>query len=186
MPAATASALVPALRSHHRRVWTMVMVAGALLAVARIASADDQAPPAKTAGGNSVVDGFRSLGQQISDPKTLDRIKGHEQDFEKNVQSTRDEQRKSHPGELRASDATGMANDPRMGGKTGSKTGSKTGGKPSGKPSAQGTAPAAARPKTAGEGASKDAAAPRTPAGAGEPPKAPPPSAGAPAKAPGR
>jgi len=127
----------------------------ALLAVPVTASADDKAAPAKT--GNSIEDGFRSLGQQISDPKTVDRIKGHEQEFEKNVKSTRDQQRKDHPGELRASDATGMANDPKMGG-----AGAKAGPKPKASP---------ARVKKADD---KEAAAPK--AGSVKPPPAPPPA----------
>lgn len=175
MPAPTVPALVPARTSSwprpwpRQRAWMTLAVTGALLLAPRYASADDKAAPTRTASGSSVTDGFRSLGQQISDPKTLDRIKGHEQDFEKNVQGTRDQQRKSHPGELRASDATGMANDPKMGGQ-----GAKAAPRPK------------AGPANTAKGSPKESAATRAPAAAGQPPKAPPPAADAPAKTPGR
>jgi len=143
MPASQASPLALATPVPRRRLWTALALT--LLLAPRLATADDKAPPASTgnktgnqtgnktgsssgsaSGGNSVADGFRSLGQQISDPRTLDRIKGHEQEFEKNVQGTRDQQRKSHPGELRATDATDMANDPKMGGQGKTRGGSKS------------------------------------------------------------
>jgi len=143
--------------------WTLFSLA--LVAAPVVASADDKAAPPKsgsTASGNSVTEGFRSLGQQISDPKTLDRIKGHEQEFEKNVKTTRDQQRQNHPGELRATDATDMATDPKMGGR--GKTAAKT----------TTTAPKAApAPKHATPGKSESTASATTTA----PPKAPPPAA---------
>ena len=103
--------------------WALYPIAVALFAAPVTASADEKAAPgntgSKTAGsssGNSITDGFRILGQKISDPTAQDRLQGHAQDFEKNVKDSREQQRKSHPGELRASDATDMANDPKMGG----------------------------------------------------------------------
>jgi len=109
----TAADLIP--RSHHPGRATLAL-ALALLVIPVKARADDKTAPAKTEG-NSIGDNIRSLGQQISDPKTPDRIKGHEQEFEKNVKDTREQQRKSHPGEVRARDATDMATSPKMGGK---------------------------------------------------------------------
>jgi len=142
--------------------WALYTLAVALFAAPVTASADEKAAPgntgSKTAGsssGNSITDGFRNLGQQISDPKTLDRIKGHEQGFEKNVKDSREQQRKSHPGELRASDATDMANDPKMGGQGKTKSAAKS-----------------APPKTAAK-ATGGAAPPPAKA----PSKAPPPAA---------
>jgi hypothetical protein len=120
------------------------------------ASADDKGAPAKTTP-NSITDGFRSLGQQISDPKTPGRIKGHEQEFEKNVQSTRDQQRKSHPGEVRASDAPAMANSPKMGGQGATNTATKS--STSAKPKAS-----AAKVKKSDGAAAHDAKAPAPPA----------------------
>lgn len=165
MPSPTALRFVPP--SPRQRVCTLAITLALLLAP-RFALADDKAPPAKTgsttgssSSGNSVTNGFRSLGQQISDPKTLDRIKGHEQEFEKNVQSSRDQQRKAHPGELRAGDATGMANDPKMGGQGKTKSATKA------------AAPKGTKVTNEGSGAAPPAAK--------APPKAPPPAA-APAK----
>jgi len=104
-------------RPHHPRLPTLAL-ALALLATPLGAWATDKAAPAPAkTDGNSIGDSIRSLGQQISDPKTPDRIKGHEQEFEKNVKDTREQQRKSHPGEVRARDATDMATSPKMGGK---------------------------------------------------------------------
>ena len=103
-------------RPHHPRLPTLAL-ALALLATPLGAWATDKAAPAPAkTDGNSIGDSIRSLGQQISDPKTPDRIKGHEQEFEKNVKDTREQQRKSHPGEVRASDAADMANNPKVGG----------------------------------------------------------------------
>ena len=179
MPASQASPLVLAPPVPRRRLWTALALT--LLLAPRLATADDKAPPASTgsktgdktgnktgsssgsaSGGNSVADGFRSLGQQISDPRTLDRIKGHEQEFEKNVQGTRDQQRKSHPGELRATDATDMANDPKMGGQGKTRGGSKS--------TTTTTAPAKTPVKATREGGG-------APPAAQAPPKAPPPAA---------
>ena len=162
MPTPTASTFTSPKR---RLAWTATALALSLLLAPRFAAADDKAPAktGSTSGGGSVMDGFRSLGQQISDPKTPDRLKGHEQEFEKNVQGTRDQQRKAHPGELRASDATGMANDPKMGG-----PGAK-GGK---------SAPKAAPKPKAGAAKTTDTGADAAKA----PPKAPPPAAGSPAR----
>jgi len=165
MPVSTISALGSA---RPPRPWLWQALALALLLAPRMAWADDKAAPAQTgnkagspSGGNSVADGFRSLGQQLSDPKTLDRIKGHEQELEKNVQSTRDRQRKSHPGELRASDATDMANDPKMGGPGKARGGTKT------------TTTKAAPPQSSVKGSGGAGAPPA----ASVPPKAPPPAA---------
>ena len=74
---APASGLIP----HPPRTRTLLAIVLALVMAPRLASADDKAPAktGSTTTGSSVTDGFRSLGQQISDPKTLDRIKGHEQ-----------------------------------------------------------------------------------------------------------
>lgn len=153
MPAPSVSGPMP----RPPRVCTTLALALALLGTPRLVRAEDKAAPAKagtTTSGNSVTEGFRSLGQQISDPKTLDRIKGHEQDFEKNVKESRDQQRKSHPGELRASDATDMANDPKMGG--------------------QGKTKGATRSAPQPKSVKTDSAAPPA---AKAPPKAPPPAA---------
>jgi hypothetical protein len=50
----------------------------------------------------------------VTDPNSLTRIKTHEQEFEKHVETTRDHQRKDH-GAPRASDATELATKPSPG-----------------------------------------------------------------------
>jgi hypothetical protein len=183
MPAITASPIVPASGVPRLLAWTALALGLALLLAPRRAAADDKGAPANTGnkagsqtGGNSVGDGFRSLGQQLSDPKTLDRIKGHEQEFEKNVQGTRDQQRKSHPGELRASDATDMANDPKMGGRGKASGGARstTKSKSTTTTTTTTTAPKAAPPNGAAAVPHDSSAAPPA---AKAPPKAPPPAA---------
>jgi len=187
MPAITASPLVPASGVPRRQAWTALALGLALLLTPRIAAADDKAAPANTGnktggqtGGSSVADGFRSLGQQLSDPKTLDRIKGHEQEFEKNVQGTRDQQRKSHPGELRASDATNMATDPKLGGRGKASGGASSGTKSTSTTStttttSKGTAAAKPAPPNSAAAVPHDSSG--APPAAKAPPKAPPPAA---------
>jgi hypothetical protein len=79
--------------------------------------ADDTAKPdaksgAKATGkskeATSVKDNIKELGRQVSDPGTLQRIKAHEQEFEKKVETKRERQRKDH-GRARPSDAVDLA-----------------------------------------------------------------------------
>jgi len=163
-------ALIDFVPPPHRPLPIALVLALALLVPPLGARAADKAAPAKT-DGNSITDNIRSLGQQISDPKTPDRIKGHEQDFEKNVKDSREQQRKGHPGELRATDATGMANDPKMGGQGATKGATK------------GATTSAPKPKTGGAKVKKDGGSTAAPAEATKAPaKAPSPPAATPAK----
>jgi len=75
--------------------------------------ADDTAkssaqPNGKSKEATSVKDNIKELGRQVSDPGTLQRIKAHEQDFEKKVERQRDRQRKDH-GRARPGDAVDLA-----------------------------------------------------------------------------
>jgi hypothetical protein len=63
---------------------------------------------AKSADKSSVKDHIKQLGKEVSDPGTLQRIKGHEQEAEKKVERIRDRQRKDH-GRARPDDAVDLA-----------------------------------------------------------------------------
>ncbi|HEY4187327.1 MAG TPA: hypothetical protein VGP07_19785 [Polyangia bacterium] len=100
------------LFSGARRMATALGLAALVLSPAGSARAADKAAPAPPPA--SVGDNIKSLGQQVTDPNSLTRIKAHEQELEKHVETTRDRQRKDH-GAPRASDATELATKPSPG-----------------------------------------------------------------------
>ena len=71
------------------------------------AKAEAKAPPA-AGEKRTVKDNVKQLGNEVSDPSTLQRIKAHEQDLEKKVENKRARQRKDH-GAARPSDAVDLA-----------------------------------------------------------------------------
>jgi len=91
-----------------------------LAAASGPAGADDSAKPAPkptttttTTGkskepATSVKENVKQLGREVTAPGALQRIKAHEQEFEKKVERTRDRQRKDH-GAARPSDAVDLA-----------------------------------------------------------------------------
>ena len=68
----------------------------------------DSKTSAKTGEKRPVKDNVKQLGREVSDPTTLQRIKAHEQELEKKVESRREHQRKDH-GAARPSDAVDLA-----------------------------------------------------------------------------
>src|SRR5437870_3034619 len=85
-----------------------VFLGAALLSLGSTAVAGDSKADPKAGDQGSVKDNVKQLGKEVSDPKTLDRIKAHEQELEKKVQRKRASQRKDH-GEARPSDAVDLA-----------------------------------------------------------------------------
>jgi hypothetical protein len=68
-----------------------------------------ESKPAPTTGEKRPLkENIKQLGREASDPTTLQRIKAHEQDLEKRVESRRERQRKDH-GAARPSDAVDLA-----------------------------------------------------------------------------
>ena len=63
---------------------------------------------ARAADAGTVKDNVKELAREVSDPGTLQRIKGHEQALEKKVKNKRERQRKDH-GSPRPSDAVDLA-----------------------------------------------------------------------------
>jgi hypothetical protein len=71
------------------------------------AKAETKASPT-TGEKRTVKENVKQLGNEISDPGTLQRIKAHEQDLEKKVESKRARQRKDH-GAAQPNDAVDLA-----------------------------------------------------------------------------
>lgn len=112
----------------------LVAGAGAEHGVAR---ARDAGPPPAASGKTdvaaskppSIKENVKKLGQEITDPSTPSRIKGHEQELEKKIESTRDRQRKDH-GRAKPGDAVDLA-------KSLDSTGADGGGNPKGEAKAK-------------------------------------------------
>jgi hypothetical protein len=76
-----------------------------------VAPAKADPPRADTKAGAKdppVKENVKQLGQEATDPSTLQRIKAHEQELEKKIVRTRDRQRKDH-GTARPGDAVDLA-----------------------------------------------------------------------------
>ena len=63
--------------------------------------------PEAKAKAKSIGENIKQLKNEITDPATPGRIKGHEQEAEKKVESVRDRQRRDH-GKARVSDAVDL------------------------------------------------------------------------------
>jgi hypothetical protein len=74
----------------------------------KAAPKDEAKAPAATGEKRPVKENVKQLGNEISDPTTLQRIKAHEQALEKRIESRRERQRRDH-GTARPSDAVDLA-----------------------------------------------------------------------------
>jgi hypothetical protein len=110
-----------------------------------------ESKPAPTTGEKRPVkENIKQLGREASDPTTLQRIKAHEQDLEKRVESRRERQRKDH-GAARPSDAVDLAKnlDKSEGAATPVKPEAKVAAKTKAAPAPPPAPPAAAKPAPA-------------------------------------